>query len=387
MRVVRWFLLAAAALALLAAVALVSLTLLINPDRYRGDIQRMVSHATGRPFVIEGHLRMTWFPWLGVRMGAARLGAAPGHPGPDLITWRSARLSLRLLPLVLHRQVVIGPIRLRQPVIHLWLGPHGHGNWQSLLSHPTSGSSATAAPPVLGGLILTDGTLDFQSHDKTLRLTHWRLRLSAWGPGEPLTVSTRFLLQVAPLPAAGVPVALHIRGMQLEMTPLAATVAAMSLKIATATVAGSATVRRDANGLAARGRFALAVPSVRALIVSLGIKTRLPKDPATLGALALSGRARLGNGALTLDPLEGRLDATTLRGWVKHAGGATPRWTFALRADRIDLSSYLPPTRKHPKPFSLPVRALRAVHAQGALTIARATLGTTTLRDIRLQVQ
>lgn len=384
MRVVRWILIAAAALVLLAALALVTLTLAVNPDRYRAEIERLVSRDTGRPFVIEGHLRITWFPWLGVRMGAARLGAPPGERGPDLIDWRSARLSVRLLPLLLHRRLVIGPIRLNGAVIHLWREPDGRGNWQDLLAHASAGSSAL---PVVGGLTLTDGALYFQTRGKPLSLTRWRLRISAWEPGEPLTVGTRFVLRTAPLPPAGVPVALHVRGVRLQLTPLRVSVPAASVRIADATIQGAATMRRAQGGLRGAGHVALAVPSVRGLLGLLGIRMRLPRSPTALETLALSGRFQLKDGAVAVHPFSGRLDATTLSGWVDRSGGPQPRWTFALAADRIDLDRYLPPTRKRSRPFALPVQALRALHARGTLTIARATLKGTVMQDVRLQVR
>ncbi len=386
MRLVRWILITAAALVLLAGLTLISITLLINPDRYRGEIQRVVSHATGRPLLIEGHLHMSWFPWLGVRIGAARLGAAPGQPGPDLIDWRSARLRVRLLPLLLHRQVVIGTVRLRGAVIHLWRGPDGRGNWQGLLAHaPGAGASAPPALPVIGGVKLVDGTLYLEDQGRQLGLTHWQLRVSAWEPGRPLAIRTRFVLHAHPLPPAGVPVELRIPWLRVKAAPLTVSVRAVGLKVADATVTGLATFSRGADGLAGSGAIALAVPSVRGLIGLLGVRMRLPENRSALGRLVLSGRWSLKDSTLMVKPLVGRFDATTVAGWVDYAGGRKP-WTFALHADRIDFARYLPPTRTHPESFALPVRALRALHVRGTLTIGRASLKGTTLRDLRLQV-
>ena len=384
MRVVRWILITVAALVLLAALTLVSITLLINPDRYRGEIQRVVSRAAGRPFLIEGHLRLSWFPGLGVRMGAARLGTAPGQPGPDLIDWHSARLRVGLLPLLLHRQVVIGTVHLRGAVIHLWRGPDGRGNWQGLFGHaPGAGAPAL---PVVGGVVLTDGALYLEERGRQLGLTHWQLHVGAWRPGRPLAIRTRFVLHGRPLPPAGVRVQLRIPWLRLEAAPLTVSVRGVGLQVADATVTGLAALSRGTHGLSGSGAVAFAVPSVRKLIGLLGIRMRLPENRTTLGRLALSGRWRLNDGTLSVKPLVGRFDATTLTGWVDYAG-ARKRWTFALHADRIDFAGYLPPTRTHRKPWALPVRALRALHARGTLTIGQARIGGTTLRDLRLQVQ
>ena len=386
MRVVRWILITTAALVLLAGLALVSITLLINPDRYRGEVQRVVSRATGRPFLIEGHLHLSWFPWLGVRMGAARLGATPGQPGPDLIDWRSADLRVRLLPLLLHRQVLVGTIHLRDAVIHLWRGPDGRGNWQDLLAHvPGAGASAATAPPVIGGVDLTDSALYLEDRGRQLELTHWQLRVGAWLPGRPFAIRTRFVLHGRPLPAAGVPVAVRVPWLRVEAAPLAVSARAIRLKVADATLTGVVTLGRGTDGLAGSGAVALAVPSVRGLIGLLGIRMRLPENHNTLGRLALSGPWRLKDDTLRVKPLTGRFDATTLAGSVDYAV-AGKLWTFALHADRIDLARYLAPTRTHRKPLALPLRALRALRARGTLTIGQARIGSTTLRDLRLQV-
>lgn len=377
----------AAALVLLLAAAVITLTLVINPDHYRGEIDRQVSRATGRPFVITGHLRLSWLPWLAVQVGPARLGAAPGQPGPDLIAWRSARVSVRLLPLLLHRQLDIGQIRLRGADIHLWRGADGRGNWQDLLGRRPS-RAAAPAPPVLGGLVIADGTLHYADRQGTpFTLTHWRLRVSAWRSGEPVTVSSRFLLRGGPLPQAGVPVRLRLRRLRLQSAPLAASAPAILLEVADSTMRATATLERGTSGFDATGSLALSVPSVRHLITLLGIEARLPKDPTTLGRLSLAARWHLRDGTLAVKPLTVRLDATTLRGWVDRSGGPQSLWRFALTADRIDFDRYLPPARKHPKPLALPVAALRALHARGTLTVGRANLGGTALRDIRLQVQ
>jgi AsmA protein len=387
MRTVRWILGIVAALVLLLVAALLIVTLVINPNRYRGEIDRRVSLATGRSFVIEGNVRLSGFPWLAVRIGRARLGPRPGQPGPDLIDWRSARLSVRLLPLLLHRQLDIGQIRLQGADIHLWRQPDGRGNWQDLLARSHS-QAATPALPAFAGLDIEDGTLHYaNSPGAPITLTHWQLRVAPGQSGGPLTVSSRFLLHGGPLPRAGVPVRLRLERLRLEAAPFTVSAPAVVLKVAGVTMRGKATLTHGKNGFDANGALTLTVPSVRRLITLLNLKTRLPKDPKALGKLSLRARWRLKNGALALNPLTARLDATTLTGWVDRSGGPRPLWRFALEADRIDFAHYLPPTRKHPKPLVLPIKALRALHARGILTVEQASFNGTTLRDIRLEVQ
>ncbi len=387
MKALRWSLGILGAVVLLLVLAAVVATQWVNPDDYRGELERLVTRYTGRPFVIEGNLRLAWYPWLTLGIGAARLGNRPGVRGPDLIDWRSARIPVRLLPLLLHRRIELGTIQVRGARIHLWRAADGVGNWQPLLQHSATSRSTPGAPPAIGGLDLHDAALELTASSGTIRLRHWQLELGAWTPGRPFSLRTRFILQAAKLPAAGVPVDFNAGRLRVQTAPLVLDAPRWRLTVASATMSGALHFAdRDAQ-LRATGNLALSVPSVRGLIERWGLKMRLPKDPAALGALSLSGHWRLTGGAVRLDPLTARLDATTLTGWVTHSGGAHARWDFDLHADHINFSDYLPPTRKHPKPLKLPLARLRALRAQGTLIVDHATIGGTVMRNVKLQVQ
>lgn len=417
MRALRWIVGIAVAVVLLAIAAVLIAALVINPDRYKGEIQSAVRRETGRPFVLEGHLRLTWFPWLGVRTGAARLGNPPGAGGPDLLDWQSAAVRVRLLPLILHRQLEVGRIRIAGAAIHLRRGPDGQGNWEDLLSRlqsggaPSTAAAGTHASPApaatWGGLDLVSSSLDYvdERSGEHVSLTGWRLDAGPWRAGQPLSVSTSFLLHagtsgkpasagaadVLRLPARGVRVSLDVPRLEVRSTPAAVTVPRLSVEVADANLEGGIEASRTAaGGLTASGSVTAAAPSLRRLARALGIDMPALESPSALGALSLSGSWSYRDGALAVEPLTVRLDATTITGsagWQPapgpHAHGV---WTFALRADQVDLDRYL--TRPQPqKPLALPVSALRALHARGTLELDRARIGGTTLDDVRLQVE
>ncbi|MGC8517978.1 MAG: AsmA family protein [Steroidobacteraceae bacterium] len=385
MKALRWSLGILGAVVLLIALALFIVTHVINPDEYRGELERLVARDTGRPLQIEGHLRLEWYPWLELRIGAARLGnLAPIH-GADLVRWRSARLPVRLLPLLLHQRIEIGTIRIDGAHIRLWRTAAGTGNWQPLLAGAPGGTSG--APPSLGGLVLRDATLQYSASSGVIRLTHWQLRLGAWQPGRPFALATRFRLHAPKLPVKGIAIAFRARHLNVRTAPLALSAPHWDLTAANATLSGSVQFADPNARPRGTGELTLQVPSVRALIAQLGLKMRLPQDPGVLGLLSLTGRWMLQGSTMRIDPLSARLDQTTLSGWLAHSGGATARWTFDLNADHIDFSDYLPPARRHPKALKLPLTLLRKLHARGVLTVQRARLGTATLRDARLQVQ
>lgn len=414
MRVVRWILGIAGAVVLLAVAAVLIATLLINPDHYRGDIESAVRRETGRPFVLEGHLQVTWFPWLGVRTGAARLGNPPGASGPDLLDWQSAELRVRLLPLLLHHQLDIGLVRISGADIHLRRGPHGEGTWDDLVARMRSGKGAAGdhtSPAWLvtwAGLELENGSLDYidERSREHISLVNWQLSVASWRLRESLSVSTSLLLHadtlgmqgspavgVLRLPAAGVRVSLDLPRLRLKSSaahPLEITAPQLSLRVADASLKGAIDAGLDATGhLTAGGSLAAAVPSLSELARTLGIGMPRVADPAALGALSLSGSWSYREGALAVKPLAAKLDSTTVTGWVTYSGGAgTPgnTWDFALRADHVDFGRYMTQSQER-KPLQLPVTALRALRAQGTLDLDRAQIDGATLRDVRLQVR
>lgn len=418
MRVARWVLGIAGAVVLLAVTAVLVATLVVNPDHYRGNIESAVRRETGRPFALQGHLRLTWFPWLGMRMGAARLGNPPGAAGPDLLDWQSAAMRVRLLPLLLHHRLEVGRIRIMGADIHLRRGSGGEGNWDDLIARLNSrgaaapgneatGNRAAAAWSVtLAGLDLEDSSLDYVDERSLehVSLAHWQLRAGPWLPESPLSVSTAFVLrantvdtQGSPaisgllhLPPAGVSVSLDVPQLQIA-TSAAHTVdvraSQWSLRVVDAKLEGAIDGRLDAAGhLTAGGSLTASTPSLRELAATLGVSMPEVTDPAALGALSLSGGWSYRDGAVEIKPLAAKLDSTTVTGWAAHSAGPQPLWTFALRADQVDFGRYLTHAKEQ-KPLALPVSALQALHAQGTLELGRARIDGTTVKDVRLQVQ
>ena len=386
MKALRWSLIVLAALVALLVLAALLVTELINPDAYRGQIERLVARDTGRPLRIEGHLRLGWYPWLTLEIGPARLGNRTGLRGPDLLAWRSARVPVRLLPLLLHRRIELGTIELDGADIHLWRSAAGVGNWQNLLTTPSAPATSTATPSI-GGLVLRDATLVYTAGSASLELRQWQLHLGAWAPGRPISLSTRFVLRAPHVPPGGVPVRFSVRRLRVQSSPLRVRTPQWMLTVASAALSGALRFTAGRTGPDAAGTVALTVPSVRALIGTWGLKMRLPKDPSALGALSLSTRWRLGGGTVRLAPLSARLDATSLTGWASGSLGAHARWRFGLAADQVDFDDYLPPTRRHPKPLKLPLARLRALPLQGTLTVERAIIAGTRMRALELRVQ
>ncbi len=162
-RIAKWTSIIVGGLLVLAVATVFALTCVVDPNRYRGKVEGIVGDLVGRPFVIEGPLQITWYPWLGVRTGAAHLNNLPGVEGPPLMEWQSIAVAAKVWPL-LKGEVVADRIRLQGPRIHLRRDPQGHGNWEklgpgsvALATAAATGGSATAATTEASATAATTG--------------------------------------------------------------------------------------------------------------------------------------------------------------------------------------------------------------------------------------
>ena len=115
-----------------AVFAAIVFMLVFDPNDYKDKIAAGVKEATGRELVIEGDLHLSLFPWLAVEMGKTELGNAPGFDDTPFASFESARLSVRVMPLLLQRQVVVGTASLDSLRVNLQVRKDGTGNWEDL---------------------------------------------------------------------------------------------------------------------------------------------------------------------------------------------------------------------------------------------------------------
>ena len=394
MRITRWVLGVAGALILLLVAAVIVATNVIDPNRYKRNIEAIVGDLTGSPFEIRGDLALTWYPWLGVRTGAAQLGNPPGLSGPPLIAWQALHVRAKLIPL-LRGQVAVDRVRLQAPHIYLHRAADGRGNWQDLVAHlrhpggqRTLSNTGRPAPQV-AGLEIRDGTLEFVDDGSAVRLqlTEWQLDIGTWEGDGPLTIGSRFITHGGPLPPAGMPVEIDVPQLSVRSSPLSVAIPKLLLRVAGARLDGGLAMEQSADRIHAGGPLSAQVPSLRNLITALGVEAPLPQDRGTLGPVTLTGRWAFDDGALALKPVEVRVDATTFSGWIERSAAARPVWSFELRGDHIDLSRYVATATANRKPFELPVDALRALRAQGSLVFDRAQLAGAQMKDVGLRLE
>jgi len=225
-----------AGLVLLALVTVLVVTMFVDPNHFRGQIESAITQATGQPFDIEGDLEIAWFPWLALRMGPAQFGKPGGSENQPIVQWESARVGARLVPL-LKGQLLIDTVRLDGPKIYLARGRDGRGNWEEMIAafkakgqSPAPPATTPARPgPQIEGFQIRNGTLLFvdelpgtatgepadEARDgrpgnatgregqpeavgtaapRRFMLTSWSLDVGEWRAGTTFPVKTEFVL-------------------------------------------------------------------------------------------------------------------------------------------------------------------------------------------------
>lgn len=391
-RIAKWTAIILGGLALLLIATAFVLTSVVDPNRYRGKIEQIVGDLAGRPFVIEGDLAITWYPWLGVRTGAARLENPPDVAGPPLVQWQSVDVAAKVWPL-LHGDIEADRIRLHSPQIHLRRDAQGHGNWEGIGTHASGGPAASTRPLQIAGVEIRYGTIDYVDEGSGLQATlaNLDLDMGEWRAGQPLPVHTRFLAHTQSLPPAGVWVQLDAPELTVRPTPLAVSTPKLTLQVANAQLAGDLAFEQDAltadHGprMRAHGSLKLSTPSLRKLATDLALNQTLPHDPTTLGPLELTATWGYDDGAITAKPLALTLDEVNFNGWLQRTAPPKALWGFELHGDRIDLGRYVNIDSQNKKPFELPVETLRAINANGHVIFDQVVLADTHMADVRLE--
>ena len=122
----------------------VALPFIIDPNDYRDEISGLVESKTGRQMTIEGDLKLSVFPWLGVSIGKVRLANAEGFSPDNFAAIEAAQVHVKLMPL-LKRQLEMDTLTLKGARVNLAVDKSGKDNWSDMVAHATGGEAAEGA--------------------------------------------------------------------------------------------------------------------------------------------------------------------------------------------------------------------------------------------------
>lgn len=381
-------------------VASVSFYVLFDPNDFRDRISAEVQRATGREFVIEGDLELSLFPWLAIEVGKTRLGNAPGFGNEPFARFDSARLSVRLLPLLLRREVAVGVAELDGMHLNLAVDRNGRGNWEDLLED--SGAAPAGQPPAgatgsdleINSVGIENATFIYADAQvgETIALTDLNLMLGSIGKGGPIAATGSFDFELQPADLRG---SVDVTA-DIVLDTVARTIGLGGVEITVAGVDIDAEVEPFPfdGELMPVVAFETEAFSLKSLMRSLGIEPPETADPDALGKLTLGGTARMTPSAIGIDDLALAVDDSSFTGKVSVARDAAGTISVDLAGDSIDLTRYMAPATDAAAagadgeaiPVEIPADLVRAFNLRGELTLEEATLSGLVFTGVELAV-
>ena len=421
-------------------VLLVAVSLLFDPNDYKADIEQGVRDATGREFTIAGDLSLSVFPWLAVDMGQTTLGNAEGFGEEPFLRFDSARLSVKLLPLVFGREIAVGTASLDGLRLNLAVNADGRSNWDDLVERQEYADQVQVDEPDSGPSVEASATFGVEVESVSVRdaafsyvdeqagsryaITEANLESGRIGGGEPVPVSGGFAFAVEPDAISGrVDVALRadfedgimrLDDLELDARVEGVTEAPADIRFAAPAITldtGAETADIGALELAVfdlgltanvepfsyaasvepAATLSIAAFSPRSLMQTLGSELPATADPGALGLLRLDAKAAVSETAIALEDIVLVVDDTTLRGRLVVPRLEDGAFELDLAGDSIDLNRYMAPADEAETaaddaapPAEIPSELLRAFNARGNLTLGSATMGAILFEDIEL---
>lgn len=130
------------AIILLLVVAILAVPVFVDPNQFKPEISAAVKDSTGRDLTIDGDIKLSLFPWLGITTGALTLSNAQGFENKPFVTVTTSDISVQLLPLLLEKKIAINQIVLKGLVLNLARNNQGLSNWDDFTKAPDQ-----ATPP------------------------------------------------------------------------------------------------------------------------------------------------------------------------------------------------------------------------------------------------
>lgn len=421
------------------------LPFVINPNDFKPRIAQLVQDKTGRNLDIQGNIKLSIFPWLGVQIGPMQLANAAGFGNTPFASINETDIHVRFLPL-LHGKIQVGNIKLDGVSIDLERNAAGRSNWQDMLDHldkssanapennTASGRHSAFDNLRIEGLQLSDTSLrwnDAQKHQQ-YTVSNLDLDMGTIAPAQPVRLTLGFdfagtnpqLSGHADFKGTLIADLAHqiytADDAKLEATangdavPGGQTKATLVWKHIVANLqadtiavnhldasAYGATVHVDLQGKnitrhpALTGRLTVDRFSPRQVLAALGhanlVETR---DPTALDNAALAFDFVASTDAATLQNLQFKLDETSITGQAALKDFKSQALNFDLAVDVLNADRYLPPQKagtpdKPREPLdinkvSVPVRTLRSLNLDGHLRIGQLTLLGATVTNLEL---
>ncbi|MEM8814560.1 MAG: AsmA family protein [Pseudomonadota bacterium] len=425
----------------LVLVAGLAFYLFFDPNDFKSDIETAVRDATGREFAIEGDISASLFPWLAVELGRTTLGNAEGFGDEPFVRFDSARLSIKLLPMIFRQEIAVGTASLESLRVNLAVDASGRSNWDDLLERQQLADEAAAADPEAGAAVeatfgvdvaniaISDAAFVYADGQagSEYRLRDVNLETGRIVSGQPIPIDGGFAFELLPdgisgqvdldvvasfdaeagdvglgdleltariVGATEAPAEIRLTAPGIGLNTKAQTAAPGALELSVFDLDMRADVEpfSYAGSVEPQATLSIARFSPKSLLTALGAELPETADPAALDLLSLDAKAAVSEQAIALSDIVLVVDDTSFRGRLSVPRGEGGAYELDLAGDSIDLNRYMAPADAEAQaeaageepPVEIPSELLRGMNARGSVTLDDALMGAILFEDIEL---
>ena len=432
-RSIRYLVWIAGGLVAVFILAAAALFIFFDPNDFREEISSSVKKQTGRDLIIEGDISLDIFPWLAVEVGAASLGNAPGFGDEPMASFDKASLGVRVMPLILRREVVVGTADVEGLSLNLAVNKRGISNWSDLIPEDSGdeaeSASASAGAIDVNSIEITAASLRYvdEAAGDVIVLDGINLKLGQLkSDGSPvpvdaelsfdiqpsglkgkLNLDTRLgfdsdsgLLQISSLSVDGtleglasIPTRISLKTDAIEVATSESRVSAQPVELAMLDMNVTVNVQpfSYAGPVTPKATIAIDAFSPRSVMQLFDVPPPETADPVALSRLIVDATAQLTTTAIELTDIAVKLDDTSLTGTLSVPRTESGFYQFDLSGDTIELARYMEPAaesdvtdRSEAVAVEIPADLIRTINARGKLKLASASLGNIVFQNISL---
>ena len=345
----------------LLALAVVAAPTLLNVEQYKPAMIAAVKQATGRELVIEGPLKLTFFPMPRISARQVRFANALGGSGAQMVDVRWIGVSPSLGAL-LRGRIEVGRLTLFRPTLVLETDADGRPNWEF---SPGAGAAQPEGAPssglhlAIGTLKIREGTLSYTNPrtNQTLKAENVELLASVGSLQGPFSFDGTATVNGVPLSLMAKVGTPTDKGSDMSF----------KLKVQSGTLNFDGHVSRIAVDTDVKGKVSLATGGLTDFIASLvraGGHEAPAFDASVIGSFAFDGDIDLTAEKLALTDFRMSIGSESVSGSVTLVTGAKPSLESRLSFPKVDAEKWLAilsnPAVFRPKPVAAPA-ALSAV--------------------------
>jgi AsmA protein len=398
--------------------------------------------------MLEGELKLSFFPSLGISTGKIELSNAQGFEGKPFATLQESVIKINLLPLFT-KQIETGGLVVKNVVLNLTRNKEGANNWDDLTKRDQTKTTNLSVPEsekpaesdffktvAIGAITIENAQLnwDNQQTGKRLEIKNITLKTDEFRVNEPIALDLSFLIvdtEAKLTESIKFVTALTVKekfdhivlghsdlhsitdDTTLSGKSVVATMSAevvldlpnQSLKVSGLELkSGELNITAEISGTNIKDHPSFQGPvrveqfSPAKILNEWAVALPMMQDTNALSKMAIGFDLQTSADSVDFQNVLINLDDTRIQGSIQLRNLVQPAFAFYLEADTIDADRYLPPaTSKKDKPISspasalavgaslVPIETLKRLNANGELSLQKLKISDLTLQDMHLK--